>query len=79
MAAGGDTDALSDEHLMGTKCCLLICRSVRRKPLGEQWSRRETGEARGTKWHFDVEMDISVPAPLEPPSPEAIPTVLPPA
>ena len=42
-------DALSDEHLVGTKYGLRKCRSVRRKPPGEQWSRRETGEARGTK------------------------------
>ena len=41
--------ASSDEHLVGTKHGLLKCRSVRRKPLGEQWSRRETGEERGTK------------------------------
>ena len=38
-------DASSDEHLVGTKFGLLKCRSVRRKPLGEQWSRRETVEA----------------------------------
>ena len=42
---------------MGTKHGLLWCRSVRRKPPVEQWSRRETVEARGTKWNFDVEMD----------------------
>ena len=38
-------DASSDEHLVGTKHGLLKCRSVRRKPPGEQWSRRETVEA----------------------------------
>ena len=32
-------DASSDEHLVGTKHGLLECRSVRRKPPGEQWSR----------------------------------------
>ena len=50
-------DASSDEHLVGTKHGLLKCRSVRRKPSGEQWSRRETTDARGTKRNFDVEMD----------------------
>ena len=39
-------DASSDEHLVGTKHGLLMCRSFRRKPPGEQWSRRETVEAR---------------------------------
>ena len=43
-------DASSDEHLVGTKHGLLKCRSVRRKPPGEQWSRRETIDARGTNW-----------------------------
>ena len=42
-------DASLDEHLVGTKHGLLKCRSVRRRPPGEQWSRRETVEARGTK------------------------------
>ena len=56
-------DAPSDEHLVGTKQCLLKCRSVRRKPPGEQWSRRETIEARGTKWNFDVEMDSGTSGP----------------
>ena len=54
-------DASSDEHLVGTKHGLLKCRSVRGKPPGEQWSRRETIEARGTKWNFDGEMDSTVP------------------
>ena len=44
--------ASSDEHLVETKHGLLKCRSVRRKPPGEQWSRRETIEARGTKCNF---------------------------
>ena len=56
-------DASSDEHLVGTKHGLLKCRSVRRKPPGEQCSRRETVEARGTKWNFDVEMDSGVSGP----------------
>ena len=56
-------DASSDEHLVETKHVLLKCRSVRRKPPGEQWSRRETVEARGTKWNFDVEMDSGVSGP----------------
>ena len=60
-------DASSDEHLVATKHGLLKCRSVRRKPPGEQWSRRETVEARGTKWNFVVEMDSGIPGPtLEP-------------
>ena len=54
-------DASSDEHLVETKHRLLKCRSVRRKPPGEQRSRRETIEARGTKWNFDVEMESGVP------------------
>ena len=54
-------DTSSDEHLVGTKHGLLKCRSGRRKPPGEQWSRRETIEARGTKWNFDVEMDSGIP------------------
>ena len=56
-------DASSDEHLVGTTHGLLQCRSVRRKPPGEQWSQRETVEARGTKWNFDVEMDSGVSGP----------------
>ena len=42
----------------------MVCFSARRKPLGEQWSRRETVEARGTKWNLDVEMDSGVSGPL---------------
>ena len=57
-------DASLDEHLVGTKHGLLECRSVCRKPPGEQWSRRETIEARGTKWNFDVEMDSGISGPL---------------
>ena len=68
-------DASSDEHLVGTKHGLLKCRSVRRKPPGEQWSRRETIEARGTEWNFDVEMDSGIPGPtLEPRRDEGMPT-----
>ena len=82
-------DASSDENLVGTKHALLKCRSVRRKPPGEQWSRRETDEARGTKWNFDVEMDSGVSGPPVTSRPdegmptattrEEIPTVPPPA
>ena len=69
-------DASSDEHLVGTKHGLLKCRSVRRKPPGEQWSRRETVEARGTKWNFDVEMDSGVSGPPVTSRPaEEMPTV----
>ena len=60
---------------MGTKHGLLKCRSVRRKPPGEQWSRRETIEVRGTQWNFDVEMDSGIPRPtLEPRRDEGMPT-----
>ena len=55
--------ASSDGHLVRTKHGLLKRRSVRRKPLREQWSRRETVEARGTKWNFDVEMDSGISGP----------------
>ena len=52
-------DASSDEHLVVTKHGLLECRSVRRKPPGEQWSRRETIEARGRSgiltWKWTLE------------------------
>ena len=68
-------DASSDEHLVGFKHGLLKCRSVRREPLGEQWSRRETIEARWTKWNFDVEMDSGITGPtLEPRRDEGMPT-----
>ena len=76
-------------RLVGTKHGLLECRSVRRKPPGEQWSRRETIEARGTKWNFDVEMDSGASGPLvtsrpdegmpTATAPREIPTVPPPA
>ena len=82
-------DASSDEHLVWTKHGLLKCRSVRRKPPGEQWSRRERVEAPGTKWQFDVEMDHGVSGPPVTSRPneemptatarEEIPTVPPPA
>ena len=74
---------------MGTKHGVLKFRSVRSQPPGEQWSRRETIEARGTKWNYDVEMDSGIPGPtLEPlrdvgmptaTAPMEIPTVPPPA
>ena len=70
-------DASSDEHLVWTKHGLLKCRSVRRKPPGEQWSRRETVEARGTKWNFDVEMDSGISGPLVASRPdEEMPTAM---
>ena len=56
-------DASSDEHLVGTKFGLLKCISVRRIPPGEQWSRRETAEARGWNWNIDVGMDTGIPGP----------------
>ena len=74
---------------MVTKFGLLKCRSVRKKPPGEQWSRRETMESRGTKWNFDVEMDSGISGPPMASRPdegmptataqEKIPTVPPPA
>ena len=45
-------DASSDEHLVVAKHGLLKRRSVRRKPPGEQWSRRETVEARWQEMEF---------------------------
>ena len=82
-------DASSDEHLEGTKHGFHECRSVRRKPPGDQWNRRETVEARGTKWNFDVEMDFGVSGPPVTSRPDGgmptatapreIPTVPPPA
>ena len=43
--------------------------------LGERWSRRETIEARSTKWNFDVEMDSGIPGlTLEPRRDEGMPT-----
>ena len=48
---------------MGTKHGLLECRSVRRKPPGEQWSGREIVEAGGTNWIFDEEVDSGVSGP----------------
>ena len=74
---------------METKHGLLNCRSVRRKPPGEQWNRRETVEVRGKKWNFDVEVDSGIPGPQVTSRPdegmptvtarEEIPTVPPPA
>ena len=37
--------------------CRLKCSSVRRKPPG-LWGPRGTEVARGTRWNFDVEMDV---------------------
>ena len=75
MDAGGDETHRPTNTWWGTKHGLLKCRSVRRKPPGEQWSRRETIEARGTKWNFDVEMDSGIPGPtLEPRRDEGLPT-----
>ena len=68
-------DASSDEHLVVTKHGLLKCRSVRRKPPGEQRSRRETIEVRGTKWNFDVKMESGICGPtLETRRDEGMPT-----
>ena len=75
--------------MVGTKHCFLKCRPVRRKLPGEQWSRRETVEARGTKLNCGVEMDSGIPGPTPEPrrdegmptatAPMEIPTVPPPA
>ena len=48
---------------METKHGLLECRSVRRKPPGEQWSGREIVEAGGANWNFDEEMDSGISGP----------------
>ena len=56
----------------------MVCSSADQfaeKPPEEQWSRRETVEARGTKWNFDVEMDSGIPGPtLDPRRDEGMPT-----
>ena len=55
----------------------MVCLSADQfaEPPGEQWSRRETIEARGTKCNFDVEMDSGIPGPtLEPRRDEGMPT-----
>ena len=49
VAAGGDETLLRLNSCWVRSFDLLKWRSVRRKPLGEQWSRRETLEASGTK------------------------------
>ena len=68
-------DASSDEHLVGTKF-VIKCRTVRRKPPGEQWSRRETVEARGTKWNFYIGVDAGIPfTPMESRRDEEMPSV----
>ena len=74
---------------MGTKHGLLKNRSVRGKLPGDQWSRREKVEARGSKWSFDVELDSGISGPQVTSRPDEgmstattqweIPTVLPPA
>ena len=75
MVAGGDEMHRQTNTWWGTKHGLLKCRLVRRKPLGEQRSRRETMEARGKKWNFDVEMDSGIHGPtLEPRRDEGMPT-----
>ena len=63
-------DASWDEHLVGTKHALLKCRSFRRRPPGQQWTSRETVEARGTKWNFDVGMDSGISGPPVAPRPD---------
>ena len=70
-------DASSDEHLVWTEFGLLKSKSLRRKPPGAQWSRRETVEARETKWNFDVERDSGVSGPPMAARPdEGMPTVM---
>ena len=44
-------DASSDEHPVGTKFGVLKCSSVRRKPPGEQWSRRQKN--RGSRYELE--------------------------
>ena len=69
VAAAGGRGSCTDEHLVDTNFGLLKCRSVRRKSPEEQWSRREKGEARGTKWNFDVGMDAGANPTVPPPAP----------
>ena len=44
-------DASSDEHPVGAKFGVLKCSSVRRKPPGEQWSRRQKN--RGSRYELE--------------------------
>ena len=63
MVAGEDEMLRRMDLWWGRSMVLLKCRSVRRKLPGEQWSRRETVEARGTKRNFDVEMYCGISGP----------------
>ena len=63
VVAGGDELHRLMNTWWGRSMVCFKCRSVRRKPPGEQWSRRETVEARGTKWNFDVEMNSGISGP----------------
>ena len=52
-------DALSEEHLVGTKFGLHKCRLVRRQPLGEQWSWSRDGwvhvaQRRTLRWRWST-------------------------
>ena len=52
------------------------CRSIRRQPPGEQWSRRFTVEVRGTKWNFDIGVDAGTPfTPMKSRRDEEMPSV----
>ena len=77
----GSVDAGGDEVHRPTNTwwwrnmvCLSAGQSAE-KPSGEQWSQRETIEARGTKWNFDVETDSGMPGPtMDPRWDEGMPT-----
>ena len=61
MFAGGDaTHRRMNTWWVRSSVCL-SADVVRRKPPGEQWSRRETVEARGTKWNLNVGVDTGIP------------------
>ena len=48
---------------LGRNMVCLSADQFAENPPGEQSSRRETMEARGTKWNFDVEMDSGISGP----------------
>ena len=68
-------DASSDEHLVGTKHGLLKRQTSSQKTSWRARTRRETIEARGTKWYFDVELDSGISGkPVESRPDEGMPT-----
>ena len=45
------------KHLVGIRFLFAEMPFSSQKPCGEEWSRRESRDARDTQWNFDVEMD----------------------